>query len=150
MSAGMVFVRKHPDVITRKSASKLANTMLLLRFCEKRGSGIDYAIEAVEKQGLPPVEFTRSEQHTGICLFPSKHFSEMSKEEKVMACYQHACLLYESRKIINNTTVRERFGIDKNNAAVASRIIADAVEAGFIKIKNNESKKFASYIPYYG
>jgi len=44
----------------------LANTMLLLRFCEKRGSRIDYAIEAIEKQGLPPVKFERSENHTRV------------------------------------------------------------------------------------
>jgi len=130
----------------------LANTMLLLRFCEKRGSGIDYVIEEIEKYGLPPVEFTRSEQHTSVTLFPLKPFSKMTKEEKVMACYQHACLLYEDRKTINNQSVRERFGIDKNNSAVASRIIADTVETGFIKLsdKNNASKKFASYFPYYG
>ena len=130
----------------------LANTMLLLRFCEKRGSGIDYVIEAIEKHGLPPVEFARSEQHTTITLFPLKPFSEMTKEEKMMACYQHACLLYEDRKAINNQSVRERFGIDRNNSAVASRIIADTVEAGFIKFsdENNASKKYASYIPNYG
>ena len=52
----------------------------------------------------------------------------------------------------NNQSVRERFGIDKNNSAVASRIIADTVDAGLIILsnENNTSKKFASYIPYYG
>ena len=126
--------------------------MLLFRFCEKRGSGIDYAIEAIEKDGLPPVKFTRNEQHTRVFLFPLKPFSAMSKEEKVMACYQHACLLYEDNKAINNQSVRERFGIDKNNAAVASRIIADAIDAGWVirSDEKNTSKKFVSYIPYYG
>ena len=76
----------------------------------------------------------------------------MTKEEKVMACYQHACLLFEDNKAISNQSVRERFEIDKNNSAVAYRIIADTVEAGFIMLSdgNNASKKFASYIPYYG
>ena len=130
----------------------LANTMLLLRLCEKRGSGIDYVIEEIEKSGLPPVEFTRGEQHTQITLFPLKPLSKMTKEEKIMACYQHACLLYESRKAINNQSVRERFGIDKNNSSVASRIIADTVESGLIILldENSASKKFASYIPYFG
>ena len=130
----------------------LANTMLLLRFCEKRGSGIDYAIDAVEKQLLPPVKFTRSEQHTKIFLFPKKRLSEMSKEEKVMACYQNACLLFEDNKTTNNNSVRQRFGIDKNNSPVASRIITETVETGLIKLsnENNTSKKYVSYIPYYG
>jgi len=130
----------------------LADTMLLFHFCEKRGSGVDYAIEAIEEKGLPPVEFTKGEQHTKIFLFPKKRLSEMTKEEKVMACYQHACLLYEDRKPINNQSVRERFGIDKNSSSVASRIIADTVEAGLIKLsdENNASKKFVSYLPFYG
>ncbi|MDR2358731.1 MAG: putative DNA binding domain-containing protein [Prevotellaceae bacterium] len=130
----------------------LANTMLLLRFCERRGSGIDYAIEAIEKQGLPPVKFTRSEQHTRIFLFPPKKLSEMTKEEKVLACYQHACLLYEDNRAINNQSIRERFGIDKNNSFVASRIISDTLESGFIKLSDetNLSRKFVNYIPYYG
>jgi predicted HTH transcriptional regulator len=140
------------DLPPRSRNEILANTMLLLGFCEKRGSGIDYAIEAIEKYGLPPVEFTRSDQHTKVSMFPLKTLSEMSKEEKIMACYQHACLLYEDRKAINNQSVRERFGIDKNNSAVASRIIADTVESGLITLSNENSvsKKFATYIPYYG
>jgi predicted HTH transcriptional regulator len=130
----------------------LANTMLLLRFCEKRGSGIDYAIEAIEKQGLPPVKFTKSDQHTRIFLYPPKHLSEMTKEEKIRACYQHACLMYEDNNPINNMSVRERFGIDKNNASIATRIINDTLQNGLIKLsdENNSSRKYTTYIPYYG
>jgi len=130
----------------------LANIMLLLRFCERRGSGIDYAIEAIEKHGLPAVKFTRSELHTRIFLFPPKHLSEMTKDEKILACYQHACLMYEDNNAINNQSVRKRFGIDKNNSFVASRIISDTLDSGFIKLSDetNLSRKFANYIPYYG
>ena len=75
----------------------------------------------------------------------------MTKEEKVMDCYQHACLLNEDRKEINNQSVRERFGIDKNNSYISSRIITETVEAGLIKLsdENNASRKFATYIPHY-
>ena len=130
----------------------LANTMLLLRFCERRGSGIDYAIKAIEKHGLPAVKFTRSEQHTRIFLFPPKRLSEMTKDEKNLACYQHACLMYEDNKAINNQSVRERFGIERNKSSVASRIIADTLDSGLIKMSDeeNNSRKYAMYIPYYG
>ncbi len=75
----------------------------------------------------------------------------MTKEEKIRACYQHACLLHESNMTINNQSVRERFEINKNNSSVASRIIADTLEAGFIKLSDTDivSKKFATYVPYY-
>lgn len=55
--------------------------------------------------------------------------SEMTKQEKIEACYQHACLVYEDNRAINNQSVRERFGIDKNQSSVASRIIADTLES---------------------
>jgi len=130
----------------------LANTMLLFRFCERRGTGVDYAIEAIEKHRLPAVKFTRSEVHTRIFLYPPKCLSEMTKDEKVLACYQHACLMFEDNNAINNQSVRERFEIEKNKSSIASRIIADTLESGLIKVPDEEngSRKFAIYIPYYG
>lgn len=75
----------------------------------------------------------------------------MTKQEKIDACYQHACLLYENNEYINNQSIRTRFGLDKNQSSVASRIIADTLEAGRIKVsdENIVSKKYATYVPYY-
>lgn len=75
----------------------------------------------------------------------------MTKQEKIEACYQHACLVYEDNKAINNQSVRERFGINNKQSAVASRIIADTLETGKIKLSDESitSKKYATYIPYY-
>lgn len=58
----------------------------------------------------------------------------MTKREKIDACYQHACLMYEDNQSINNQSVRERFKLEKNKSSIASRIIADTLEAGLIKI----------------
>ena len=140
------------DLPPQSRNEALAQTMFLLGICERRGSGIDRAIEAVEKMNLPAVKFTKSDQHTRIFLFPQKSLKEMTKPEKTAACYQHACLMYEDGKAINNQSVRERFEIGKNDSSVASRIIADTVEAGFIKPADTEtaSKKYMTYIPYYG
>lgn len=93
--------------------------MFQLGICERRGSGIDRAIEAVEK---------------------------------ISACYQHACLMYEDGEAVNNQSVRERFELNKNDSSIASRIISDTVEAGLIKPADNEttSKKYLTYIPFYG
>lgn len=63
-----------------------------------------------------------------------RELPEMMKQEKIEVCYQHACLVYEVNKAINNKSVRERFGIDKNQSSVASRIIADTLEAQKIKL----------------
>lgn len=60
--------------------------------------------------------------------------------------------MYEDNQSINNQSVRERFKLEKNKSSIASRIIADTLEAGLIKIADESitSKKFATYIPYYG
>ena len=75
----------------------------------------------------------------------------MSRDEKIAICYQHACLMYEDGKDINNQSVRERFELGKNDSSVASRIISDTVEKGLIKPANSDitSKKYMTYVPYY-
>lgn len=139
------------DLPPRSRNEILAQSMLLLGICERRGSGVDRAIAAIEERRLPAVKFEKGESHTRVILFPPKKLSEMTKPEKVRACYQHACLLYEDRIDLNNQSVRERFGFDKNNSALASRIIMETFEAGLIKLSDPEmtSKKYATYIPYY-
>jgi len=76
----------------------------------------------------------------------------MTPKERLMACYQHACILFEKDEEMNNQSLRERFELEKNKSSVASRIIAEAVETGLLKSahEDNEAKKFAIYIPYYG
>lgn len=130
----------------------LAQSLYLLGICERRGSGIDRAVEAIEKMFLPAAKFSKGENFTRVILFPKKDVKDMTKSEKIDACYQHACLMYEDNKAINNQSVRERFNLDKNKSSVASRIIADTVEAGLIKLADADitSKKYATYIPYYG
>lgn len=140
------------DLPPHSRNEKLAEALFLLDICEKRGSGIDRAIEAIEKEGQPAPKFNKSEVHTKVTLFPKKSWKDMNKQERISACYQHACLKYEDGESINNQSVRERFLLEKNNSAVASKIIADTLEAGYIKQEDETqtSKKFVTYIPFYG
>ena len=128
------------DLPPQSRNEQLAQMMFTLGVCERRGSGIDRAIAAVEEMFLPPVKF------------PQKSLKDMTKQEKISACYQHACLVYENGDRINNKSVRERFELSKNDSSVASRIISDTLESGLIKPADIEtaSKKYMTYIPYYG
>ncbi|MBQ5776599.1 MAG: putative DNA binding domain-containing protein [Bacteroidaceae bacterium] len=139
------------DLPPHSRNERLAETMFLLNMCERRGSGVDRAIEAIEKMQLPAVKISKNEDSTRVTLYPKKNLSEMTKGEKIDACYQHACLMNEDDKAINNKSVRERFGLDKNKSADASRIIADTLEQNLIKFANADvtSRKFATYKPYY-
>lgn len=139
------------DLPPRSRNERLAQSMLLLNICERRGSGVDRAIEAVEKMFLPPVKFQTLDDYTKVTLFPQKSLTEMTKREKILACYQHACLMWEDNEAITNQSIRDRFQLNKNQAPTATRILADTVEAGFIKSTDDEfqSKKYSSYVPFY-
>ena len=113
--------------------------MLQMDMCERRGSGIDRATDAISQMKLPAYKAQSGDDYTRITLFPKKKVSEMTREERIAICYQHACLLYEDGKSINNQIVRERFNLNKNQAVMASRILADTQESGLIKMKDPET-----------
>ena len=75
----------------------------------------------------------------------------MDKKGKVRACYQHTCLKYVSNEKMTNQSLRDRFKIEDKNAAIASRIIRDALKDEVIKEDDPESKsrKYASYLPFW-
>jgi predicted HTH transcriptional regulator len=139
------------DLPPRSRNEDLAQSLLLLRICERRGSGVDRAIAALEEALLPPPKFTKGENFTRVFIYAPQKLSAMSKADKIRACYQHCCLLNERNEVMTNQSVRERFEIEKQNYSTASRIISDTLEVGLIKVANpeNESRKWASYIPNY-
>jgi len=122
-----------------------------LNICEERGSGIDRAIDAIELFQLPAPKFIRGDDYTRVIVYAPTHLTRMNNEDRIRACYQHACLHYVNNKPANNQSVRKRFNIAINNVSFASKIIADTVEAGLIKPADpeNGSRKFASYIPFW-
>ena len=130
----------------------MAQLMLQLDLCERRGSGYDRAVEAIEAMLLPAYKVQSGDDYTRVCLYPKKDVKDMTKEERIQACYQHTCLLYEDNMAVTNMTMRERFGLDAKGTTMISHIIADAIESGLIKPENPEknSKRYATYIPFYG
>lgn len=130
---------------------KLASIMRRLKVCEEKGSGIDKVIQSVELFQLPAPKFLEYDNGTKVILYSHKKLSEMEKEDKIRACYQHACLQYVLGDKMTNETLRKRFNIEKKNSAIASRILSEAVLSEMIKEtqSNSESKKYKSYLPYW-
>lgn len=130
---------------------QLAALMRRLNVCEERGTGIDKVISAAEMFQLPAPDFQVSDLHTRAVLFAPRTLGEMSRQDRIRACYQHAALQHVSNNQMTNATLRERFSIAEKNYAMASRIIADTIEAGLIKPfdPTNKSRKHARYIPYW-
>ena len=116
--------------------------------CEELGSGIDKVISAVEIFQLPPPVFETPVESTRCTLFAHKPLDEMSKDERVRACLQHASLCVAMRKQMSNASVRERFGLDDKQSAKATRIINETLEAGVIKpVDPDAGRKFMRYVP---
>jgi ATP-dependent DNA helicase RecG len=129
----------------------LARFMRRLNICEERGSGIDKVVFECEYNQLPAHETIVGDNYTRLILYSYKKLVDMDRQEKVRACYLHACLKYVSGEIMTNQSLRERFGIEEQNYSNASRIIADTISATLVKVydEENKSRKFARYVPYW-
>lgn len=127
----------------------IAATMQSFKFCERQGSGIDRVVEECEKYQLPAPEFIRGDNYTQAILYAPRPLREMDRRDKIRACYQHACLKFANGEQMTNQSFRERMGIAEANYPMASRIIADTLGAGLIKLYDpeNKSKKLTKYIP---
>jgi predicted HTH transcriptional regulator len=129
----------------------LASFMRRVNICEERGSGIDKVIFHVEMFQLPAPDFSVTEKHTRAVLFAHRRLGEMTPQDRIRACYQHAGLQWVSNEQMTNTSLRRRFGITDQNSAQASRIIRDTLEAGLIKESDptNMSRRHSRYVPYW-
>lgn len=139
------------DAPPRSRNELLAAFMRRLGMCEEVGSGIDKVVHQVELFQLPAPEFRVRAGHTKVTLFGHRKLSEMSAEDKVRACYLHACLEFVSGRKMTNSSLRRRFGIEERNYSTASRIIADTIEEELVRQfdPRSASKKFAKYVPFW-
>ena len=144
----LVETQRFLDSPPRSRNEVLASLMRRFRICEERGSGIDKVVFEIERYQLPAPLFETPPNYTRAVLFAHKALADMDKNERERACYLHACLKYVQRESMTNTSIRERFGIDEKNRAMASRLIGEAVEAGLISIRvPDSSPKYREYIP---
>ena len=147
----LIDVRRLLDLPPQSRNDALAAVMRRVGVCEERGSGIDKVIYAVELFQLPAPEFRVTDNHTRVILFAHQKLSAMSRDDRIRACYQHAALQWVSGQPMTNATLRRRFAITDENYAMASRIIAEAIESELIKPDDpeNRSKRHARYVPYW-
>lgn len=128
----------------------IAAFMRRIGVCEERGSGIDKVVFQTELYQLPAPLFETTDEHTRVVLFAHRELKDMDKEDRVRACYLHACLKYVQRDYMTNTTLRDRFGIEPKNSAMASRIIKDALRANMIRCYDDSvGAKAKKYLPFW-
>ena len=128
----------------------LASFMRRIGVCEERGSGVDKVVFQTEFYQLPAPLFETTDDHTRAVLFAHREFRAMDKEDRIRACYLHACLRYVQRDFMTNTTLRERFGIEEKNSSMASRVIKVTIEAGLIRCHDETvGSKARKYLPWW-
>ncbi len=146
----LVDTQRFVDTPPKSRNEVLASLMRRFGVCEERGSGIDKVVFQVELYQLPAPLFERPDGFTRAVLFAHKPLVAMDKVERVRACYLHACLRFVTRQPMTNTSLRERFGITEKNAAAASRLLAEALEAGVILVRDPEAgNRSRAYLPYW-
>lgn len=148
--APLISTERFLDSPPRSRNEGLASLMRRIGFCEERGSGVDKVVIDTEIYQLPAPLFEHVEDSTRCVLFAHRDFKDMDQEERVRACYLHAVLKYLNRQPMNNSTLRERFGVDSKNSAMISRIIKQAVEAKVIRAYDESAgSKAMRYVPWW-
>lgn len=138
------------DSPPRSRNERLASLMRRIGICEERGSGIDKVVSQIEAYQLPPPRFDAVHDSTRSILYAEQLLENLSKEDRIRACYLHACLKWVSASYLTNKSLRERFCIKDQNASLASRLIKEAVEAKqIVPFDEDASRKFMKYIPWW-
>ena len=136
------------DLPPRSRNEMIASLMRRMGFCEEQGSGLDKVIRLVEVFQLPPPLLREADSSMQVILYGPRTFAKMTPDERVRACYQHAILRWLSGDRMKNATLCERFGIAKNNAAQATKVITIALKAELIKPADPEHPR-SGYVPYW-
>lgn len=124
----------------------MAALMRRMDVCEERGSGIVKVVHSAELFQLPAPDFRTLDQSVQVVLYAPRLFKDMDPSERLRACYQHTMLRYLANEKATNASLRERFGVEDQNAAQISRIIKEALATGLIKAGDPKSPR-AGYIP---
>ncbi len=128
----------------------LADFMRRSNHCEKRWSGIDRAMDSIRIQWLPNPKIEKNEDFTRVVIFRARSILKLTDKEKAESIYWHCVLVFVlENEAMTNESVCERFWIEPQNSANASRLIKLAKDEWKIKPfdPKSRSRKHAKYIP---
>ena len=136
------------DAPPRSRNDRLAGLMRRMKMCEQQGTGIDKVISQAEFFQLPPPDFRQELEAVRAVLFAPRTFAQMTPDERIRACYQHAGLRFVNGQRMTNSTLRERFGLDDSASATSqvSKVIRAARDDGLIQTDESGNSNH-QYIP---
>ena len=139
------------DAPPRSRNESLAAFMRRMKLGEEQGTGIDKVIAAVERQHMPPPDFRVGNgriEATRAILFASVGYAEITIQERVRACFQHAALKYLERGVLTNASLRQRFGLAARDSAKVSQVIRLARDHALIKPADPDHLR-SGYLPFW-
>lgn len=144
----LVDVRRIVDNPPKSRNEKLAALMRRLKMCEELGTGWDRIVITCELLQLPAPKIELYEDSTRVTLFAEMPFSNISMEDKLWACYLHACIKQVEGEQLTNSSLRERFGLKESSSGSVSRLIKEAVRLKLIKpLDPTTAPRYMKYIP---
>ncbi len=127
---------------------KILSLMRQMNLATETGCGWDRIVAEAERCGMPAPLPEIDENTTRVVMLSPRGLTDMDYSTRVWSVYQHACLMFANRDHLTNGSLRQRFGIEHKNSAIASRLIKEAVEAKVIVPYQAEiGRKHMRYIP---
>lgn len=144
----LVDVKRIIDNPPKSRNEKLAALMRRLRMCEELGTGWDKIVISSEMLQLPAPKIELYEDSTRVTLFSEVPFSSISAEDRLWACYLHACIKQVQGEQLTNSSLRKRFGLRDSSSGNISRLIKEAVDLKLIKpLDPTTAPRYMKYIP---
>ena len=144
----LVDVRRIIDNPPKSRNEKLASLMRNLRMCEELGTGWDKIADSCEKAQLPSPRIDIYEANTKVTLYAKVPFGNLSTDDKLWACYLHACIRQVEGEQVTNSSLRERFGLPDSSAGAISRLIKEAIGLQLIKpVDPTTAPRYMRYLP---
>ena len=144
----LIDIKRIIDNPPKSRNEKLAELMRRLKMCEELGTGWDKIVLTCELSQLPAPKIDLYEDSTRVTLFTEMPFSNISLEDKIWACYLHACIKHVQGEHLTNSSLRERFGLQESSSGSVSRLIKEAVNAELIKpLDPTTAPRYMKYIP---
>ena len=142
-------------IIDAPPRSRNEDTAALMRrmgICEELGTGWDKIAQSCELMELPSPNIRSYDTGTRVTLYSERPFSRISIKDREWACYIHACLRYvnedDESTYMTNSSLRQRFGLDKQAQPTISKLIKHTMDDGLIKsLDPNTAPRYMKYVP---
>lgn len=127
---------------------RLASLMRRMNLCEELGTGWDKIVLTSEAAHLPAPKIELFEENTRVTLYAETPFNQLSAEDRLWACYLHACIQQTQHEQLTNHSLRTRFSLPDSSAGSISRLIKEAIQKKLIKpLDPDTAPRYMKYIP---